>query len=59
MALQDTSISQYFSELSDPREEGRISHYLSDILTIVLCSVISGAEGCNDIELLQNARNRF
>jgi predicted transposase YbfD/YdcC len=59
MAFQDTSISQYFSELSDPRKEGRISHYLSDILSIVLCAVISGAEGFNDIELFAKCKEQF
>jgi predicted transposase YbfD/YdcC len=59
MAFQDTSVSQYFQELTDPRVEGRTQYFLSDILTIVLCAVISGAEGFNDIELFAKCKESF
>jgi len=55
----ETSINQCFKELADPRIVGRSQHYLSDILTIVLCAVISGAEGFNDIEMFARCKEPF
>lgn len=54
-----TSISQCFKGLTDPRVIGRSQHYLSDILTIVLCAVICGAEGFNDIEMFAKCKETF
>ena len=59
MAYQETSVSQCFKELTDPRVIGRSQHYLSDILTIVLCAVISGADGFNDIEMFGRCKESF
>ena len=59
MARRETSISQCFEELIDPRVMGRTQHYLSDILSIVLCAVISGAEGFNDIEMFAKCKEPF
>ena len=59
MAHLETSISLYFGNLSDPRVAGRTQHYLSDILTIVLCAVISGADGFNDIEMFAKCKEQF
>ena len=36
-----------------------IASILSDILTIVLCAVISGAEGFNDIEMFARCKESF
>ena len=59
MAHRETSISQCFEELIDPRVMGRTQHYLSDILSIVLCAVIRGAEGFNDIEMFAKCKEPF
>ncbi|MDR3231218.1 MAG: transposase family protein [Synergistaceae bacterium] len=42
-----TNIHEYFGDLPDPRKENRTRHLLPDILAIVPCAVISGAEGYN------------
>jgi predicted transposase YbfD/YdcC len=54
-----TSVNQCFKELTDPRVAGRSQHYLSDILTIVLCAVVGGAEGFNDIEMFAKCKEPF
>ena len=59
MSHMETSINYYFKDLTDPRVVGRSDHYLSDILTIVLCAVISGAEGFNDIEMFARCKEPF
>ena len=59
MAYRETSINQCFQELTDPRVIGRSQYYLSDILTIVLCAVTSGAEGFNDIEMFARCKESF
>ena len=59
MAYRETSISQCFKELTDSRVLGRTQHYLSDILSIVLCAVISGADGFNDIEMFARCKESF
>ena len=59
MSQMETSINQCFKELTDPRIIGRSQHYLSDILTIVLCAVVSGAEGFNDIEMFARCKESF
>jgi predicted transposase YbfD/YdcC len=55
----ETTINQCFKELADPRVIGRSQHYLSDILTIVLCAVVSGADGFNDIEMFARCKESF
>ena len=42
---------ELFQEMTDPREEIKIKHKLTDILSILVCAVISGAETYEDIEL--------
>jgi Transposase len=59
LAFQETSISKHFGALTDPRVEGRTQHSLLDVLTIVLCGVIGGAEGFNDIELFAECKESF
>lgn len=41
---------QRLKDLDDPRVTGRCDHALVDILVIVLCAVMAGAEGWDDIE---------
>ena len=59
MAYQETSVSQFFKDIIDPRVLGRTHHFLSDILTIVLCAVISGADSFNDIEMFARCKESF
>jgi len=40
-----------FSELSDPREDGKVIYPLTDILVIAVCAAIAGAESYEDIVL--------
>lgn len=56
MIDQETSINRCFQGLTDPRVQGRTRHYLSEILTIILCSMIGGAQGFNDIALFASGR---
>lgn len=44
------SISEAFSELSDPRVAGWCEHKLLDIIIIAVCAVISGAESWVEVE---------
>jgi hypothetical protein len=44
------SITEYFSEITDPRIERGKLHKLSDIIVIAICAVISGADGWEAIE---------
>jgi predicted transposase YbfD/YdcC len=44
------SISEAFSELSDPRVEGRCEYKLLDIIIIAVCAVITGAESWVEVE---------
>lgn len=41
---------QRLKDLEDPRVTGRCDHALVDILVIVLCAIMAGAEGWDDIE---------
>jgi len=59
VAYLETSINQCFKELTDPRVVGRSWHYLSDIVTIVLCAVISGADDFNEIEIFARCKEAF
>ena len=40
-----SSIEEQFSQLEDPRVEGKQLHGFADILILVICAVTSGAEG--------------
>jgi predicted transposase YbfD/YdcC len=53
------SIIDHFSSLEDPRVVGRSSHLLIDIITITLCSVISGAESWYDVQLYGELKKDF
>lgn len=53
------SIAEAFADLPDPRLERNQLHRLSDILTIALCAVISGAEGWEQIAEYGRAKEAF
>ena len=42
-------ITDVFADLPDPRSAVNRRHHLTDILTIALCAVISGADGWEQI----------
>ena len=44
-----TGFVEHFSELEDPRIERKKLHALTDIMVLVVCAMISGAEGWEDI----------
>lgn len=44
------AFSEYFGELTDPRQTAKISYPLFDVLFLTVCAVIAGAEGWEDIE---------
>jgi predicted transposase YbfD/YdcC len=45
-----TTISEYFSEIKDPRVERTKRHKLIDIITIAICGTISGADSYVELE---------
>lgn len=59
MPFQETSISKYFIKIIDPRVEKKTQHSLLNILTIVLCAVISGSEDFYDIEEYAESKKEF
>ena len=45
-----TNIIEHFSSLKDPRIERKRLHDLIDIIVLVICAIVSGAEGWESIE---------
>jgi predicted transposase YbfD/YdcC len=52
----DTTITRHFSDLEDPRSEKNKQHSLINVITIALCSLISGADTWVDMERYGNAK---
>ena len=52
------NVLEHFNELPDPREDNS-RHKLIDIITIVLCASICGAEKWNDIEIFGIAKESW
>lgn len=48
--MKETTISQVFSEITEPRNAASVRHPLINILTITICAIISGCDNFNDIE---------
>jgi predicted transposase YbfD/YdcC len=46
---QSVAFLDYFSELEDPRQAGKVVFALDEIMLLVLCGVLSGAEGFVEI----------
>jgi predicted transposase YbfD/YdcC len=44
------NIEKYFSGISDPRDQSKVLHLLTDIIGLSLIATIAGCEGYNDIE---------
>jgi predicted transposase YbfD/YdcC len=47
---------EYFEEILDPRVDRTRAHKLVDVLVIGLCSILTGGEGFNDMELFGTTR---
>jgi predicted transposase YbfD/YdcC len=48
--MKETSISQAFSHLTEPRNSASLRHPLINILTIAICAIISGCDDFNAME---------
>jgi predicted transposase YbfD/YdcC len=59
IAYRESSISKHFVKISDPRDKIKTQHSLLNILTIVLCAVIGGAEDFYDIEEFAKSKEGF
>lgn len=49
------AFTQFFSELEDPRQAGKISYLFFDVVFLTVCAAIGGAQGWEDIELFGEA----
>lgn len=52
-------VGVYFQTLQDPRQKGKITYPLEEILLLVLCAVLSGAEGWTTIALYGEQKQDF
>lgn len=53
------TIKDCFSDLTDPRIERTKKYLLIDIITIALCSIISGGSSFNDMELFGKTKEKW
>jgi predicted transposase YbfD/YdcC len=51
-----TSIVEHFRDLEDPRIDRAKKHYLLDILVMALCTLLTGGEGFQDMELFGKSK---
>lgn len=58
LRVMNTSLSPYFSDVTDPRATGRCLHLLSDILLIGLCTYLTGGSDYQDMRLFGLERGR-
>lgn len=58
MSDNETSIKDYFSSISDPRDSNK-RHKLLDIITIALCAVICGCDGWEQMEEFGKAKHKW
>ena len=56
--MSSKNILEHFSELGDPREDNK-RHQLLDIITILICASICGAEKWDDIEAFGKAKEQW
>jgi predicted transposase YbfD/YdcC len=49
------AFTQFFSELDDPRQAGKIAYPFFDVVFLTVCAAIGGAQGWEDIELFGEA----
>jgi predicted transposase YbfD/YdcC len=55
----EITITEYFSDINDPRIERSKRHKLIDIITISICAVICGADTWEDIELFGDSKYQW
>ena len=55
----NASIVEYFRTLEDPRIERTKKHNLLDILVIALCTLLTGGEGFQDMELFGKSKRTW
>src|SRR5215470_8530618 len=55
----NASIVEHFRTLEDPRIERTKKHHLLDILVIALCTLLTGGEGFQDIELFGQSKRTW
>lgn len=56
--MKSKNILEHFRDLPDPREDNK-RHQLLDIITIVICASICGAEKWDDIEVFGKAKESW
>ena len=49
------AFTQFFSDLEDPRQAGKIAYPFFDVVFLTVCAAIGGAHGWEDIELFGEA----
>ena len=57
--MSTPSLFEYLSVVPDFRQPWKVQHQLSDILFLVVCAVICGAEGWDEIEDFGHAKLDF
>jgi predicted transposase YbfD/YdcC len=50
---------EYFKEMQDYRQVWKIRHLLEDIIVIIICGVVSGAENISEIGLWSNCKEEW
>jgi predicted transposase YbfD/YdcC len=55
----NASIVEHFQTLEDPRIERTKKHHLLDILVIALCTLLTGGEGFQDMELFGKSKRAW
>ncbi len=53
------SLEACFSELPDPRVQGRCDHKMIDLIIITICAVICGADSWTGVETFAQAKQRW
>ena len=52
-------LEEHFSDLKDPRMQEKIAHSLYEIIVIMICAVISGADTYVDVEQFGKAKEKW
>src|SRR5215510_4400879 len=55
----NASIVEHFQTLEDPRIERTKKHLLLDILVIAVCTLLTGGEGFQDMELFGKSKHAW
>ncbi len=48
-AFEATVLLDYFADLPDPRQPGKVAYHLDEVLLLALLAILAGAEGFTDI----------